>query len=255
MSGLNPSSIDLAVSSKVQIASILKDLLPSARFIMAIGSGLAETGKDVNPTLGNNFEMEWDDGTEQLTIHNDYPVYIDTLSQDYYYIDAIDPSTDKVIALASLTSGATPYNHLFLVQETPVPVAHIGKIEIYPTANASEPIPVGTRIVYIGWIYRGANDEIILHNMGRLIDLAFLANTITYLDFLDINTGAKVTIQPTNILRYTGFFGPTIVKTIREIAIFILDTNAYPHMFAYAKISDHSLLESENLRIMWEVTI
>jgi len=251
MSGLNPSSIDLAVSSKVQMASVLKDLLPSARFVIAVGSGLVETGKDVNPTQGNNFQMEWDDGSEQVVIHNDFPVYIDTLSQDYYYIDAIDPSTDKYIALASLTNGATPYNHLFLVNGS----AHVGSIEIKATANTTEPTPVGTKVIYIGWVYRGNNDEIILHNVGRLIDLTFLSNPVTYLDFLDLNNGVKVTIQPTNILRYTGFFGPTIVKTIREVAIFIKDSDAYPHMFAYSKVTDHSLLESESLRILWEVII
>lgn len=249
MSGLNPSSIDLAVSSKVQIASVLKDLLSSARFAIAIGSGLVETGKDVNPTLGNNFQLEWDDGDEQLIIHNDFPIYIDTLSQDYYYIDTTDPSTDKTIPLASLTSGK--YNHLFLVDGA----AHIGSIEISPTTDTIEPTPAGSKVIYIGWVYCGSSDEIILHNIGRLIDLTFLSNPVSFLDFLDLNNGTKVTVQPTNILRYTGFFGPTIQKTIREVAIFILDSDAYPHMFAYSKISDHSLVESENLRVLWEVII
>jgi hypothetical protein len=254
MSGLDPASIDLAISSKSQIANVLKDFLPDNRFTIQIGTTALVPTFNVNPTLGNNFQMGWDSVLHQLTIHNDFPIYS---GGDYYYIDVINPATDKVIPIANLPSDLapyTPYNHIFLV--VPVsPTPHIGNIEIVATATTEEPDPIAVKLLYIGWVYEGDANKIIVRNIGRLIDLSFATNYISYLDYLDDNTKAKVTQAATNILRFTGFFGPGMVKTICELGLFMTDDVSLSHMLAYAKISPFYMSASENVRIIWNIVI
>ena len=337
MPDLNLLSIDLAISSKRELAYVLMNL-PISKYIISIGSspGIL-TGKDVNPTLGNNFQMEWDDVGNKVLIHNDYPIYS---GGDYYSIDETNelksisisvPSSlngktlkitvgieleqevtfvtpasvdkvvsqintnitritatkvetdkvlltpvsgfcfnigngdansifgftdgqivpsDKTIALTSLLKPPNQYNHIFLVNGA----FHIGSLEIKSTSTPSEPIPVGTKVNYMGWVYRDDNDEIVVRNIGRLIDLAFLMNTITYLEYLDDNKDMKVTLK-NNKLRFTGFFGPNVIKTIKEVGLSIIDDTGLPVMVAYSKVSDHTLLSSENLRISWKIIV
>jgi len=249
MSGLSSSSIDLAISSKREIARILKALLPYDKFSIAIGSGVVVAGKEVNPTLGNNFQMEWDNTGNQLVIHNDFPIYS---GGNYYYIDVLTPATDKYILLADLSDNITPYNHIFLVNSGN---PNIGNIEVVATANISEPTPVGTKIIYIGCAYRGSNDEINVINMGRLIDVAYIVSNVSFIDYLDLHEYRKVLIEPTNILRFTSFFGPSLTKTVNEVMLFIKDDASFFRGFAYSPVTSHTLLTSENLRITWKITI
>ncbi len=248
MSGLSPSSIDLAISSKRQIARVLKSLHPFNKFAIAIGSGIVVIGKEVNPTLGNNLQMEWDTLNTRVIIHNDFPVYS---GGNYYYIDVLTPATDKYISLSTLVDSTTPYNHFFLVDSGN---PNIGNIEIVVTANENEPVPVGTKLIYIGYAYRGINDEIVIVNIGRLIDLAYLIKDVSYVDYLDEYLD-KVSPLQTNILRFMGFFGPGITKVVTEVIIFIKDDLSALKGFAYSPVTSHSLTPTENLRITWKVTI
>jgi len=249
MSGLSSSSTDLAISSKREIARVLKNLQVDSKYAIAIGDGVVVPGKEVNPTLGNNFQMEWDNTGNQVIIHNDFPAYS---GGNYYYIETLTPATDKYIPLASLTDDITPHNHIFLVVSgTP----HIGNIEIFPSATASEPTPIGTKLIYIGCVYRGGNDEISIVNMGRLIDTAYIAGNVAYVDYLDNHESRKFIIEQTNILRFTAFFGPNLTKTINEVMLFIKDDASFLRGFAYTPVTSHTLLSSENLRISWKITI
>lgn len=249
MSGLNPSSIDLAKSSKRELARILKNLHPLSKFSVAIGSGVVTPTFEVNPTLGNNFEMEWDEPGQQVVIHNDFPAYS---GGAYYYIDVINPATDKIVPLASLSAGVTPFNHLFLVVSgTP----NIGNLEIVDTATSAEPLPIGVKLIYIGYVYHGVDDIISVVNIGRLIDLAYLIEDVSYVEYLDENKTATITDDITNILRFTTFFGPNITKTIAEVILFIKDDISTLRGFAYSPVDSHNLLPSENLRIAWKITV
>jgi hypothetical protein len=323
MSGLLSTSIDLAVSSKKEIARVLKSYLSLNRYTMSIGSspgilagdsGTATAGTigtqivcagktwtlnqwvnfrvevsnggagvvtansadtlivtispapvatdtfiismDVNPTLGNNFQLQWDSILGKVIIHNDFPIYS---GSEYYWLEVIDPNIDKQLSVTvDLTDAATPYNHLFLVNG----VAHIGQLNIVASADTQQPTPPAGTLLYIGWVWRGPNDEIVTHNIGRLIDTAFLINNVQYLDYLDEKSFAKV-VDPalstktlaSNILRFTTFYGPNITKTILEVGLFMKDEFGNTHMFAYSKVDLHNLLESENLRIIWKVVI
>lgn len=323
MSGLLPTSIDLAISSKKEIAHVLKNLLSLNRYTIAVGSspgllpgdsGTATAGTsgtqivcagktwtndqwinfrvdvpgkgcgvvtdnsndtlivsispapistdtftislDVNPTLGNNFQLQWDDVLGKVVIHNDFPIYS---GSEYYYLEVIDPNVDKELTVTSdLTDASTPYNHLFLVNGS----GHIGQLNIVASADTQQPTPPSGTLLYIGWVWRGPNDEIVTHNVGRLIDTAFLINNVQYVDYLDEKSFSKV-IDPelatntlvTNILRFTAFFGPNITKTILEVGLFIKDDLGNSHIFAYSKVDQHNLLESENLRIIWKIVI
>lgn len=249
MSGLNPSSTDLAVSSKREIARVWRDLQAYNKFAIAIGDGVVVAGKEVNPTLGNNFQMEWDNINNRVIIHNDFPIYVSSV---YYYIDVINPLTDTYIPLASLVSSNTPYNHFFLVVSGN---PNIGNIEMLPTASTNEPSPIGTKLIYIGYVYRGGNDEISVVNFGRLIDTAYIAMNTAYVDYLDEHEGRKFTVEPTNILRFTAFYGPNLVKTITEAMLFVKDDASFLRAVAYSPVTSHTLLASENLRLSWKITI
>ena len=320
MSGLNLSSIDLAISSKPQIASVLKDLLLSNRFLIQIGSGqleVADTGNsdgdttdtsieddgqgwtvnqwrgmrcsiagkgsavissndadtltliapgitgaagggdnfdiiaDVNPTLGNNFQIEWNDSSNQIILHNDYPIY-DT-GGNYLFMNTADPTTDQVVPIATLNQDPSPYNHFFLVNG--VPGSHTGTLERVASSGQAEPTPVGVKVIYIGWVYRGTANQIIVKNIGRTIDISPLSKAVSFIDYLDENTKIKVTLYDTNILRFTAFFGPGVTKTIREVGMVITDEVSFPHMFAYSRVPDQALTDTENLRVLWEITI
>jgi len=248
MSGLNPSSIDLALSSKREIARVLRSLQDTFKFALAIGGGIVTVGKEVNPTLGNNFQMEWDIGNARVIIHNDYPVYS---GGDYYYIDVAVPATDKYITLASLSESPTPFNHFFLVESAP----NIGNIEIVPASTIAEPSPVGIKLLYIGYAYRGVNNIISVTNIGRLIDVAYLIKNTSYIDYLDENTSEKISADPTNILNYVAFFGPNVTKTVTEVILFIKDDISNLRGFAYSAVPSHTLLSSENLKVSWKITI
>ena len=324
MSGLNPVSIDLAITSKQQLARLVLEYLPS-RYTLFIGSspGLytipartAGAGTDatkivdsaapawvtdqwknfivnvyragiflgsgvitandattlsvaiaaapttadtyditydVNPSLGNNFQMDWVASGGYLLIHNDFPIYS---GGDYYYIGGVPPlNLDVQILLASLTGGstgsATPYNHIFFVNG----VAHTGSLSTVATASQTKPTDPSGTLVYLGWVYRGYNDEIIVKNNGQLIDTAFSQKVVSYIDFLDYNKGNKVIIAPTNILRIIGFFGPNITTTIKEVGLFIRDGSSVQHMVAYAKVAAQALTASESLRVIWKLII
>lgn len=315
MSGLNPESIDLAITSKPQIARILQEYSPSKYSIRVGGSpgfvtetGVATAGTDgtkieksgagwtpnewqyayvtvpgkgkglvtsndadtlvvaitpaptssdtfivsfdVNPIMGNNFEMTWDESNTRVIIHNDYPIYS---GSDYYHMENLDPSVDKYVPLnPDLTNDATPYNHMFLVDGA----AHVGNLEIVVSSSQTKPTPVGVETLYIGWVYRGVNDEIIIKNVGRMIDQAFEISTVSNIDFLDLHTNVKVTEFATNLLKYVAFFGPGITKTINEVGLFVQDVAAEAQLFSYIKLeTTHSLADAENLRVSWKITV
>jgi hypothetical protein len=249
MSGLSSGSIDLAATAKREIARVLKNLLADSKFSIAIGNGVVVVGKEVNPTLGNNFQMDWDSVNNRIIIHNDFPIYS---GGDYYYIDITTPATDKYILLATLSDNITPYNHIFLVSSGN---PHIGNIEIVATANLNEPIPLGTKLVYIGCAYRGSNDEINIISIGRLIDLTYIISNVSFIDYLDLHESIKLIADSTNILRFTAFFGPNITKTINEVMLFIKDETSFLRGFAYSPVATHIILPSENLRVAWKITI